>query len=336
MLGSLLMIPSAFGASPTAVLLKAKQEAEAKGYVFFTNRDEILSKAKQEGKLRVQASLGDSLKPTTEAFKKRYPFIDLQVEALKGVEEAQRFLLQIKAGAAKDWDITRTPSDFSDFYREVLPHLWKVDLLAMAEHGVLDVPPAMVDPKNRNVVGWASRVAVVAYNKNLVAPGHLPKTWEDMLKPEWKEKKFATEISPQEIAILITAWGLEKTLDYARKIAAQQPIWSRGAARPLAGLAVGEIPLLLFGANYGGVIRAQRKDPLGVLQLTLLEPVPVRIGMEHGVLSASTNMHAALLWLEFMAGAEAQKLIDQYELSASLYSKDSAAEQAVRGKKVSL
>jgi ABC-type Fe3+ transport system substrate-binding protein len=85
------------------------------------------------------------------------------------------------------------------------------------------------------------------------------------------------------------------------------------------------------------VSRAQRKDLLGTIQFTVLEPVPVRVGSEQAILATSKNPHAALLWLEFMAGSEAQKLIDQHEpLTASLFSKGSAADQALKGKKVSV
>jgi hypothetical protein len=42
----------AFGAAPNDVLLKAKQEAESSGYIFVTSRDEIIAKAKKEGRLR--------------------------------------------------------------------------------------------------------------------------------------------------------------------------------------------------------------------------------------------------------------------------------------------
>jgi ABC-type Fe3+ transport system substrate-binding protein len=326
--------PRAFAAAASAPLQRAKQEAEAKGYVFFTNRDEIVSKAKKEGKLRVLTGLEGSIKAITEAFKKKYPFIDPHVEDIKNPDANQRILLEVKAGAAKDWDIMRTSTDF---YSEWLPHLWKVDLFGMAEQGVLDIPPNMIDPKNRNVMALVSRFEIVAYNKTLVSPSQLPKSWDDMLKPEWKGRKFGIDIRPQELAALVPGWGLEKTTDYARKIAAQEPIWARGASRPLAALAAGEIPLYLSGANYGSVTRAQRKDPLGVVQFTTLEPVPVRIGVEQGILATSNNVHAALLWMEFVAGSEAQKLIDQYEpLIASVYSKGSAAEQALRGKKLSV
>jgi hypothetical protein len=87
-----------FAAAANSALLKAKQEAESKGYVLFTSHDEILSKAKNEPKLRVLASLEGAVKPTAEAFKKKYPFIDLQVETFRTVDESQRFLLQVKAG----------------------------------------------------------------------------------------------------------------------------------------------------------------------------------------------------------------------------------------------
>jgi ABC-type Fe3+ transport system substrate-binding protein len=130
---------------------------------------------------------------------------------------------------------------------------------------------------------------------------------------------------------------LEKTMDYARKIAAQQPMFVQGGTRTLVAVAAGEVPLFLFGANHGNTTRAQSKDPLAVMQYAVFEPAPVAIGNEHGILSMSKNPHAALLWLEFIAGAEAQKLIDQHEpLVASHYSKGSFTEQALRGKKLSL
>src|SRR5262249_26160220 len=144
----------AAAATAGSALLKAKQEAESKGYVFFTNHDEILSKAKNEAKLRVLATLEGALKATTDAFKKRYPFIDLQVKTFRTIDESQRFLLQLKGGAAQEWDIIKTTPTF---YREWLPHLWKVDLLGMAEHRVVDIPAKMIDPKNRNVIALGAR-----------------------------------------------------------------------------------------------------------------------------------------------------------------------------------
>jgi hypothetical protein len=75
--------------------MKAKQEAEAKGFIFETSRDEIVAKAKKEGKLRVLSSLDpSSFKPMTDSFKRKYPFIDIQIHELTGTEAIQRHLLE--------------------------------------------------------------------------------------------------------------------------------------------------------------------------------------------------------------------------------------------------
>jgi iron(III) transport system substrate-binding protein len=325
--------PTVHAAPASPGLTKAKQEAESQGFVFETSHDAIVAKAKKEGKLRVITGLETSNKFTAEAFRKKYPFIDLHVENIRGTEQAQRNLLEVKSGAAKDWDMVRP---VTDFYNEYLPYLWKVDLLGMAEQGVLAIPPAMIDPRNRNVVGLVSRFQVSAYNKTLLPPAQAPKTWDDILKPQFKGKKFAVDIRPQEIAALVPAWGLEKTLDFARKVAAQQPIWIRGGSRTLQAVLSGEIPLFI-GPNYDSVREFQRKDPQGVLQFVIMEPVPVRMSAEQAVLAAAKNPYAALLWLEHMASPEAQKLIDEHEpLAASLYVRGSVAEQEMRGKQLSI
>jgi iron(III) transport system substrate-binding protein len=331
---SCLLFPNASAAPANTALLKAKQEAEARGQIFITSHDEIVSKAKKEGKLRVMTGLLGAVKVTTEAFRKKYPFIDLQdIKTIRSGENAQQTFLEIKAGTAKDWDVART---YTDQYSEYLPHLWQIDLLDMAEQGAIAIPPKMIDPTNRNVVALLSRFQVTAYNKNLIPSNQVPKTWEDMLKPEFKGKKFAVDIRSQELASLVPVWGLEKVLDFARRIAAQQPIWVRGGTRQIVSVASGEIPLFR-GPNSSSVKGAQRKDPLGALQFVILEPVPVRVGTEQAILASSKNPHAALLWLEFMASPEAQNLIDQHEpLASSFHVGGSAVEQELRGKKLSV
>lgn len=318
-------------ASPS--LLTAKQDAEAKGYVFFGNRDEIVAKAKKEGKLRILVNMDPAtLKAAGKAFHQKYPFISLYADEITGTDMAQRNVLEIKSGQVRDWDIVY-PS--RDLYSEYLPYLWKVDLLAMAEHGVLQIPTAMIDPANRNIAAFYTRLIVSAYNKNLIAPGQVPKHWEDFLKPEFKGKKFAVDIGPRPIACLVPAWGLEKTLDFARKLAAQQPLWVRGVSRALTAMIAGEIPMMI-GTMLHSVKRVQNKDRAGVLQHVVLEPVPVYLMSEQAILATSQNPHAALLWLEWMAGPESQKIADEQEpFGSSHYFRGGAVEQELRGKKLS-
>jgi iron(III) transport system substrate-binding protein len=322
-----------FAADAGPALLKAKKDADARGYTFITSHNEIVNKAKQEGRLRVLAEMEPpTIKAALKAFTAKYPFINLHIEEITGTDAARRNILEIKSGMAKDWDVLHLSTDF---YNEYLPYLWKMDILGMAQQGILQIPAPMIDPKHRNVVGYYSRFQVTAYNKNLVAADRVPKLWEDLLKPEYKGKKFAADIRPTEVAALVPAWGVERTVDFARKIAAQDPMWVRGGSRTVTAIAAGEVPMMI-GPNFHTTKRAIGKDKLGNLQYVALEPVPVRLALEEAIQAGAKHPHAALLFLEWMASPESQKLADEHEpASSSLYVRGGIVEQELRGKKLS-
>ena len=324
-----------FAAASGADLLKAKKDAEAKGYIFETSHDDIVAKAKKEGKLRVITTLeADVVKVAREAFRRKYPFIsDFRSEELIDVDANQRFLLEIKAGRGKGWDTNRL---YTEFYEEYFPHQKKFDILRMAEHKVLTIPPRLLDPKTPNVVTISSNMSVIAYNNKLLPADKAPDHWEDFLKPEFKGRKFVVDIRPISLAVTVPAWGLEKTVDFARRLAAQDPIWGRGHTKILGSLAIGENPLFL-GPNLGAAIRAQKKDPTGVLGVKIVEPVPTRLHEANGVLNQAESPYAGLLWLEFLASPEGQKIMDDYwPLGASVFSPGSQQEQLTKGKKLSV
>lgn len=212
-------------ASINANSLKAKKEAETKGYIYAASRDEIVARAKTENKLRVLTGFGpETYKPMVDAFKKVYPFIELQVEELAGQEAAQRFLLELKSGVAINWDVINF---FGDFYSEFLPFAKRIDVLGMAEHGILGVPAKMVDPQSRALVASASSMIAVAYNEAIISAEKIPNTWEGFLKPEFKEKKFLADIKgviADMAACPEAGMGIEWLEAYARKIGAQNPI----------------------------------------------------------------------------------------------------------------
>ena len=323
-----------FAASANPTLLKAKQEAEAKGYLFETSHDEIVAKAKKETKLRVLSTMeGAVIKVMRDSFKKKYPFIDLQVQELGSVEENQRFLLELKAGTARGWDVNRA---YTDFYDQYFPYQKKFDILGMAEQKVLNIPPKLIDPEQRNLVTVGSNITVVAYNKKLIPAEQVPERWEDFLKPEFKGKKFVLDIRPIPLGMLVPAWGLENAVDYAKKLNAQQPVWGRGHTRVMASLVAGEYALFL-GPNFGAVKRSQMKDRTGVIGYKIPEPIPLRLHEANSVLANASNPYAGLLWLEFQASPEGQKILDDHwPVGASVFAPGSAQEVLTRGKKLSI
>jgi iron(III) transport system substrate-binding protein len=320
-------------AQSSAALLKAKTEAEKKGYIFEASHDEIVAKAKKEGKLVVFSSQdAEPLRAAADAFRKKYPFIDVKATEIAGTDTYKRMVQELTIGKTTEWDVNYVAFDF---YAEYLPHQKKFDMLGMATHGVLQIPLAMIDPVNRHIVVLQTNLGALAYNKKMVSENKLPATYEDMLKPEYKGKKFSTDIRPRAIAALVPALGLEKLLAYAKNLAAQEPIWNRGDSRTLPQMVGGEIAMTL-GMNYKSFLRFKPKDVQDVLGAKVLEPVPVRLTEAEGVSATAQNPYAGLLWLEFQASPEGQAILDKVDLAASHLTPGTFHEKATRGKKISV
>jgi ABC-type Fe3+ transport system substrate-binding protein len=318
----------------TPSLLKARQAAQANGFVFEVSHDEILAKAKKEGKLRVISSLDkETYKQLTDAFKQKYPFIDFALTPVDGSEAAQRFLMELRAGSGKNWDSIHLSRDF---YNEFAEHVKKIDIYGMAEHGVLAIPIGMIDPNKRSIVAEASAIQAVVYNKELIAPEKVPNTWEDFLRPELKGRKFLIDIRPHGMVSLVPGMGEAWVKNYSAKLKEQEPIWVRGYARALASMSVGEYALHQQ-ANYQSCVEVAEKHPKKSIVCKVIEPVPVRLIELQGVTRLASNPYAALLWLEFQATPTGQRIIDKYEpLKSSVYGPGSELAKVTQGKKLSI
>jgi ABC-type Fe3+ transport system substrate-binding protein len=321
------LVPKLFAASDVPA------GADAKGYLSEDSHDAIVSKAKKEGSLRALLGVDpDSIKAIKEAFGKKYPFINNYFEEITGSDNSQRFLLELAAGRDSDWDVIYLSVDH---YNEYHPYLEKIDLLDMARKKVLAIPTAMISPQDRNAVCMGVFADIAAYNKKMLKPKEVPTTWEDFLQPELKGKKFVVDIKPSGLAGLVPARGMEWVLSYSRKLAAQDPIWARGQTRVLTAMTNREYGLTL-STYYSTVLRARKKGATDIEPI-LLEPIPIRLGEPHAILKGAKRPNAALLLLEFMAGPEGQKIIDETDPGkASAFSPGSLIEQLIRGRKLSV
>jgi hypothetical protein len=106
--------------------------------------------------------------------------------------------------------------------------------------------------------------------------------------------------------------GEQWAVDYAEKLAAQEPVWIRGQSRQLTGIASGEHAMLHL-AFYHSCLRTAKKDPTGSLACKIIEPVPARIQNFVAVSNTAPRPNASLLWIEFQATPEAQRIIDEHE-----------------------
>jgi ABC-type Fe3+ transport system substrate-binding protein len=314
-------------------ILNSNVDAAAEGYTTIGSRDEIIAKAKKEGKLNAISSLdAGTFKPMMQSFSKKYPFIEVRMQEIGGTEALQRFLLELKAGTVKDID---TSEASSEFYVENAAHAMKIDMLTLAQKKILGINPRMIDPEYRNVVSVASQICSAAYNKNRIAANAVPEKWEDFLKPEFKGRKFIADIRPQCMASLMAGMGEEWVVKYARQIKDQDPVWLRGNARAMSALATGEQALHQM-TFYSSCVDAAKKDPTQSMVCKILQPTPVLLRENQFILKNAAHPHAGLLFIEHMASPEGQKVIDDYEpIKSSIYT-DGEVSKLTKGKKLSV
>ena len=68
-------------------------------------------------------------------------------------------------------------------------------------------------------------VYAVVYNKNLVKPGDVPKSWTDLLEPRYKDKMMGSSfLLPRLIGALGLSWGEDKAAGFARDMVSKTGI----------------------------------------------------------------------------------------------------------------
>lgn len=93
---------------------------------------------------------------------------------------------------------------------------------------------------------------------------------------------------------------------------------------------------MLHLAFYHSCLRTAKKDPTGSLGCKVIEPVPARLQNFMAVSNTAPRPNASLLWIEFQATPEGQRIIDENEpLNSSIYAPGSALANVIQGKKVS-
>ncbi len=281
-----------------------------------SGHEEIVNRAKAEGALKAQSTADPaSIKLFREGFSKKYPFIKFDLQEITGTEATQRFVLELKSGAAKDWDVLNVAEEV---FPDMLPFIEPVDVLSLAEQGALAIPPKMIYPEGRDIMAPGTQLGVVAYNKKLVPEDKVPKVWDDLLKPEWKGRKLIADVRPNTIAGLVPAKGEAWVKDFAGKLKDQQPVWARGNTHSLTSLAAGEYTM--HSGTYANSVQRLIEKGSDTLGYVAPEPVSLRLALATGIQKGSKHVNAGLLWMEYLASPEAQKILDEVEpVKASVY-----------------
>ena len=264
---------------------------------FAAAMDTLIDGAKGEGELVYYASMNLSeANGVIAAFEQRYPFVKVKLYRTGSEKLLTRVLTEARAKKSLA-DVIQTV--------EFSMHIFN-------RNGILAryLPQANgFFPKEFKEDGaWTTvyyNAYVTAYNTQLVAPRGLPKTYEDLLDPKWKNKLMMEGTKAEWFAGMLQIMGQEPGLDYMRALAKQQPSPREGHELLAQLVAAGEG---IFDINIPAASVERMKERGAPIDWIALGPVPsVMVGA--GISSQATHPNAAKLFLEFVLSRDGQKLM---------------------------
>jgi iron(III) transport system substrate-binding protein len=182
--------------------------------------------------------------------------------------------------------------------------------------------------QNRAVVFWHGVYGPV-YNTNLVSKDKVPKKWEDLLAPAWKDNMIMSTGLDQFTA-LAESWGEDRVRDFLRKLKGQNVAIQRGATATLQRLAAGEFPLAATQI-YGTMKRIQGKG--APIEMAFVEPVPMS-ATYLTLPKNSTHPNAGLLFVAFIMSPSGHAIYEEVSGLSSAFVETSTVSKVLKGKKV--
>ena len=209
----------------------------------------------------------------------------------------------------------------------------KTDIFQIVNWEGLGIAPDKIHPKNVGVA-FRSQVWGIGYNTDLLPHDVGRKlTWEEFVEPKWRGK-FAIDDRPRHLEVLYqkNAWGRKKTLDYARRLAANDPLQERSRSEATFKLTAGAFPTF-HGSGWSHIGR-QTVAGSKNLRITFPEPVTLSAGDLVFIPRGAKNPNAAILWIIWSLSAEAQKILDEVQFTGDPMSPVSSVHERIRGKKI--
>jgi len=244
--------------------------------------------AKKEGVVSIYTSMPlDDMAALTSAFEAKYG-VKAKVWRSGSEKILQRGLLEAKANRF-EVDVFETNSP----EMEVLS---REKILIAANSPFLNelIPQAI--PSHKEWIATRLNIFTCAYNTKLIKKEELPKTYQDLLDPEWKGKLSVEADDSDWLAETVMKMGEEKGLALFKEIARKNAVSVRKGHTLLSNLvASGEVPMALTVYNYK---IEQMKNSGAPVDWFALDPTIARPNA-NGVARNAPHPHAALLFQDF-------------------------------------
>jgi iron(III) transport system substrate-binding protein len=252
----------------------------------------LVAGAKKEGKVSWGTYLDEKeVAAINRGFQKEFPFIKIEYSRLRPPHE--RLMLEMQAGNFPYDTMMVRPNLIAQ--HKQLGHFFD----AIDWRGLFGIDPRMIHADGFGV-SVVTNPIVIVYNKNLVPKERVPKTWADCYDPYFRGK-LVTLIDASHTVALWGAFGEKWTLDFAKKLLANNPRWMSGNTNSQTLVATGEM-LLVCPAGHGSFYRYVKDQPGVPLEAVFPEgPIATNRDVLIAPINGAANPNAALLLTGWVA-----------------------------------
>lgn len=261
----------------------------------------LYEEAKKEGSVTWYTGLipEQLVEPMKKAFESKYPGVTLKYYRAGSDDIAQKILLEARAKSPQSdvWDgpnagVVLKPAGAADKYVSPFASDYPADL------------------KDADSYWTAVNLYVkgIAYNTNAIKPADAPKTWDDLLKPEYRGQMAWTPEATggaEFIGNVLTTLGDQKGQEFLTKLSAQRVNVVNVSSRELLNnVASNQYPIAISVFNNHVTISAKQGAPIAFTALNAasleLNPLGVTAGAQHPF--------AARLLVDYLLSPEGQRV----------------------------
>lgn len=237
------------------------------------------------------------------AFEKKYPGI--KTNGFTGTSESIRDKVLTEARAGRQVADLIAATTFEDFLP--LQQAGVLDKYLSPETAAFD--KLLYDPEGYWVLPFSYKM-LIDYNTQAVPKAQAPKSYQDLLKPEFKGKLGLEANAVPWFTVMLQIMGREKGLDYMRKLADQKPRLVSGHTVLHKLVVSGEIPISVY--NFSRAILEDKLKGAPVDWVGPEEGTPATLQPALMIKNAP-HPNAARLLMDFLLSAEGGKIrAEQY------------------------
>lgn len=295
-----------FVAASSAFAQSSKMSTEQLAAYNKPDREKVLyAGAKVEGKITWYTSLaGDSYKKLAAAFEAKYPGVAVESYRATRQEMGARIMAEAQAQRyiADTMETTIPLLKLLKDNNMLLPYYFPTQA---------KYPEHVKEKAPKGLVFWTidreSHIGV-AYNKNMIPTKLAPRNYQELLRPELKDK---IAFAGTDTGVTVTGAMLKfKGEEFVRKLKSQNPIIHNVSGRALLDMVIsGEVGV--SPTTFRNHVEVSLKVGAPIEWIPM-EVVPSNSGSS-AVLAKAPHPHAALLLADFILGAGGQKVLEEYQ-----------------------